>query len=396
MRPLDGLRVLDFSRVLAGPMATQILAEYGADVTKVERPGRGDESRDFEPMFEKGPSAYYSAFNRSKRSIAIDLKSPEGRRIAFDLAAKADVVVENFLPGEMAKYGLDYPALAAVNPGLIYVSNTGFGQTGPYSARKGYDTIFQALSGAIDLTGHPDAPPAKVGLPFADMTSGLWIAISVLTGLVGRNSSGKGTHVDLSMMDVQVSLLALPAARYFALGETPTRTGTAHLGRVPSAAYACRSGGWLFISASDQHWQPLCEVLGLDSFLADEALARNRTRVQRRTEVEATLSAAIALRDRSELAEALRQAGVPAGEVNTVPEILEDPHTRAREMVGHFDQPGRGETPGLRTPARLSAYDPPNFAAPPALGQDSRSILAEELGLDDTTIAELFRKGAVA
>lgn len=396
MRPLDGIRVLDFSRVLAGPMATQILAEYGAEVTKVERPGTGDESRDFEPRFEGGASAYYSAFNRSKRSIAIDLKSAEGRRLAFDLASQVDVVVENFLPGEMAKYGLDYAALLAVNPGLVYVSNTGFGQSGPYRDRKGYDTIFQALSGAIDLTGHPDGPPAKVGLPFADLTSGLWIAISVLTGLVGRGLSGKGTHVDLSMMDVQVSLLALPAARYFALGETATRTGTGHLGRVPSAAYRCQGGDWLFISASDQHWAPLCEVLGLRDLLADTELAKNRNRVRRRDQVEAALTAAVARRSRAELAEALRAKGVPAGEVNTVPEILNDPHTQARDMVQNFPQPGHGDTPGLRAPARLSAYDPPRFETPPALGQDTHTILAQDLGLDAATIADLFRKGAVA
>lgn len=396
MRPLDGIRVLDFSRVLAGPMATQILAEYGAEVTKVERPGTGDESRAFEPQFENGPSAYYSAFNRSKRSIALDLKSAEGCKLAFDLAAQADVVVENFLPGEMAKYGLDYAALSAVNPGLVYVSNTGFGQTGPYAARKGYDTIFQALSGAIDLTGHPNGPPAKVGLPFADLTSGLWIAISVLTGLMGRVQSGKGTHVDLSMMDVQVSLLSLPAARYFALDETPTRTGTGHLGRVPSAAYRCKAGDWLFISASDQHWLPLCAVLGLTDLMADAELAKNRSRVARRAEVEAALTGAIGQRERAELAAALRAQGVPAGEVNTVPEILNDPHTRARDMIGQFEQPGLGPLPGLRTPARLSAYDPPRFEPPPELGQHSRAILAAELGLDDQTIAELFQKGAVA
>ncbi|MDQ1850461.1 CaiB/BaiF CoA-transferase family protein [Gemmobacter fulvus] len=396
MRPLDGIRVLDFSRVLAGPMATQILADYGAEVTKVERPGTGDESRTFEPHFQDGPSAYYSAFNRGKRSIALDLKSPEGRKLAFDLAARTDVVVENFLPGEMAKYGLDYAALSAVNPGLVYVSNTGFGQSGPYRNRKGYDTIFQALSGAIDLTGQPDGPPAKVGLPFADLTSGLWIAISVLSGLMGRAQSGRGTHVDLSMMDVQVSLLALPAARYFALGETPTRTGTGHLGRVPSAAYACRDGGWLFISASDQHWEPLCAELGLDTLLADAELARNRHRVRRRDAVEAALRAAIAARDRAELAEALRARGVPAGEVNTVPEILNDPHTQAREMIDHFDVPGRGATPGLRNPALLSGWDTARFSPPPQLGEHSRQILSQELDLTEDEIDALFRKGAVA
>ncbi|KMK65131.1 CaiB/BaiF CoA-transferase family protein [Puniceibacterium sp. IMCC21224] len=396
MRPLDGIRVVDFSRVLAGPMATQILAECGAEVTKIERPGTGDESRVFEPMFEGGQSAYYSAFNRSKRSIAVDMKSDAGRQVAFDLAAQADVLVENFLPGGMDKLGLGYDAVAAVNPGLIYVSNTGFGQTGPYKDRKGYDTIFQALSGVIDLTGHSGGAPAKVGLPFADLTSGLWIAIAALTGLVGRAAHGKGCHVDLAMMDVQVSLLTLPAARHFALGETPERTGTEHPGRVPSAAYQCNDGAWLFISASDQHWPVLCDVLGLTAMAQDAGLARNRDRVGRREAVMAALSAAIATRNREELAESLRAAGVPAGEINTVPEILNDRHIKARGMVDSFDDPDRGPTPGLRTPARFSGYDLHRFEAPPKLGGDTRTILADELGLTPDQIAALYEKGIVA
>lgn len=396
MRPLDGIKVVDFSRVLAGPMATQILAECGAEVTKIERPGTGDESRIFEPVFDGGQSAYYSAFNRSKRSVAVDMKTPEGRQLAFDIAAQADLLVENFLPGGMDRLGLGYEALSKVNPGLVYVSNTGFGQTGPYRDRKGYDTIFQALSGVIDLTGHPDGPPAKVGVPFADLTSGLWIAIASLTGLLGRAQSGKGCHVDLAMMDVQVSLLSLPAARHFALGETPTRTGTEHLGRVPSAAYLCADGSWLFISASDQHWPILCDVLGLTEMGADPGFAKNRDRVTRRDEVTAALSAAMAGRDRTELANALRAAGVPAGEVNTVPQILNDPHMQARGMVGSFDDPDRGATPGLRTPARFSGYDPHRFEAPPKLGADTRSILADELGLTAEQIAALYDKGIVA
>lgn len=396
MRPLDGIRIVDFSRVLAGPMATQILAEFGAEVTKIERPGSGDESRNFEPSLEGGMSAYYSAFNRSKRSIAVDMKTEEGRQLAFDLAAQADVLVENFLPGGMDKLGLGYAALAEVNPGLIYVSNTGFGQSGPYRDRRGYDTIFQALSGVIDLTGHPDGPPAKVGVPFADLTSGLWIAIAALTGLMGRVTSGRGCHVDLAMMDVQVSLLSLPAARHFALGETPTRTGTEHPGRVPSAAYQCKEGDWLFISASDQHWPVLCDVLGLSELAQDESLRKNANRVTRRDEVTAALSSAIVIRERMELAESLRAAGVPAGEVNTVPEILQDEHIRARGMVGRFADPDRGATPGLRTPARFSGYDTHRFEAPPKLGADTHTILADELDLTADQIAKLYEKGIVA
>ncbi|MBW6417032.1 CaiB/BaiF CoA-transferase family protein [Celeribacter sp. PS-C1] len=392
MRPLDGIKVVDFSRVLAGPMATQILADSGAEVIKVERPGKGDESRTFAPFFDEGQSAYYSAFNRGKTSIAIDLRNSEGQAIALELAAQADVLVENFLPGTMDRMGLGYETLRAINPGLVYVSNTGFGQTGPYKDRKGYDTVFQALSGVIDLTGFPDGPPAKVGVPFADMTSGLWIAISALTGLMGRQVSGQGCHVDLSMMDVQVSLLSLPSAWYFADGITPTRTGTEHLGRVPSAAFECTGGEWIFISASDQHWAALVDVLDLT---VPQSWSEMAVRVAEREEVMRVLRAAIRERDRSVLAEALRRGDVPVGEVNTVPEILADPHTQSRGIVGSFDDTNGRPTPALGTPGRYSGFDGPRFQAPPELGQQTTQIL-RKLGRDADDIEELKRKGVVA
>ncbi|WP_446034364.1 CaiB/BaiF CoA transferase family protein, partial [Streptomyces olivaceus] len=300
-RPLEGVTVLDFSRVLAAPMATQILAELGATVVKVERPGGGDETRGFEPRLPHGESAYFFAFNRGKRSVALDLKDPRGRDVARRLAARADVVVENFLPGAMDRLGLGYDDLAAGNPGLVYVSATGFGQSGPDRTRKGYDTVFQALSGVMAMTGEPDGPPSKTGIPVADMTSGLWVAIAVLTGLAGRGVSGRGRHFDVSMMDVQLSLHALNAARLFALDEDPARTGTQHPGRVPSAAFETADGGWLHISGSDQHWVPLCEVLGLDGLAADPELRHNAGRVARREDVMTALRAAIARRERDPL-----------------------------------------------------------------------------------------------
>jgi crotonobetainyl-CoA:carnitine CoA-transferase CaiB-like acyl-CoA transferase len=389
VKPLAGVRILDFSRVLAGPFATQVLAELGAEVTKVERPRTGDESRSFEPQLPHGESAYFFALNRAKRSITLNLKALRGQDIARRLAAKADVVVENFLPGEMAKHGLDYAALSAINPRLIYVSNTGFGQTGPYRDRNGYDTVFQALSGVMALTGYPDAPPAKVGLPFADLTSGLWIAISILTGLIGRAATGRGCHVDLAMMDVQTSLLTIAAARLFALDEDPQRAGTEHAGRVPSAAFLCRDGGWLHISGSDQHWASVCRVLDLGGLGADPGLAANAARVARRDEVMAAMRTAIAARDRTPLAEALRALGVPAGEVNSVREILGDPHVKARGMVAGFDHPTEGRFPALRNPLRFKGFDDPATGTPPLLGADTDAILAAELGLAAAEIAEL-------
>ncbi|ONI81505.1 CoA transferase [Actinosynnema sp. ALI-1.44] len=398
MLPLSGITVLDFSRVLAGPMATQVLAELGADVIKVERPGSGDESRQMQPVLPSGESAYYFAFNRGKRSVAIDLKTDNGRQLATDLAGTVDVVVENFLPGGMDRLGLGYSELSAANPGLVYVSCTGFGQRGPYSGRKGYDTVFQALSGLMALTGHPDSPPAKAGVPVADMTSGLWIAIAVLTGLVGRGSTGTGRHMDLSMMDVQVSLLALAAARLFALDEDPHRTGTEHPGRVPSAAFACSDGKWLHISCSDQHWLPLCETMVVPTLAEDADLRHNAGRLAQRERVMAVLTAAFAQRPRAELATALRAAGVPVGEVNTVREILADENTVGRGMVGDFEHPVAGSFPALRTPLRMSDMD--DYAAlpvgtPPRLGADTGDVLRDRLGLSDSEIDALRREGAI-
>jgi len=395
MTPLKGTVVLDFTRVLAGPMATQILAELGAEVIKVERPRAGDESRHWEPALPGGDSAYFFAFNRGKRSITLNLKSPSGQQIARDLARGADVLVENFLPGDMEALGLGYAALAAENPRLVYVSNTGFGQDGPYCDRKGYDTIFQALSGVMALTGHPDGPPAKVGVPFADLTSGLWIVIAVLAGLAGRAASRQGSHIDLAMMDVQVSLLTIAAARLFALGEEPQRTGTEHPGRVPSAAFRCRDGLFLHISGSDQHWPAICATLGLDALAADGALAANAGRIGERARVMAAMTDAVASRDRAALAEALRGADVPAGEVNSVGEILADPHTVARGMVANFDHPTAGSFPALRTPLREAGGTPPPLGTPPLLGADTDAVLAERLGLDAAAIAALRAEQAI-
>jgi crotonobetainyl-CoA:carnitine CoA-transferase CaiB-like acyl-CoA transferase len=395
LKALAGIRVLDFSRVLAGPLATQLLAELGAEVIKVERPGVGDESRDWEPRTSAGESAYFFSVNRGKRSITLDLKTPRGIEIAAELAAQADVVVENFLPDYMDKLGLGYAALSKGNPQLVYVSATGFGQTGPYRDRKGYDTIFQALSGIMSLTGHPDGPPAKVGVPFADLTSGLWIAICVLTGLVGRASSGRGCHVDFSMLDAQVNLLTIAAARLFALGEDPQRSGTEHPGRVPSAAFQCRDGGWIHISGSDQHWPALCEVLDLAELAGDASLRRNGGRLRARERVMSALSSAMAKRDRAELVARLIAADVPVGEVNSVRETLQDPHVLARGMQQSFHHPVQGEFPALRQPLQMTGFDDPYVGTPPQLGADTKDVLQRYLGLDDQAVQDLKTAGVV-
>ncbi|MEU4654052.1 CaiB/BaiF CoA-transferase family protein [Streptomyces sp. NPDC023723] len=393
--PLAGITVLDFSRVLAAPLATQILAELGAAVIKVERPGGGDETRGFEPRLPHGESAYFFAFNRGKRSVTLDLKDPRGRDAARRLAARADVVVENFLPGAMDRLGLGYPDLSADHPGLVYVSATGFGQSGPDRMRKGYDTVFQALSGVMAMTGEPDGPPSKAGVPVADLTSGLWVAIAALTGLAGRAGTGRGRHFDVSMMDVQLSLQALNAARLFALDEDPVRTGTEHPGRVPSAAFRTADGGWLHISGGDQHWSALCSVLGLEALGADAGLRRNAGRVARRDEVMGALRAAIAGREREPLLKELRAADVPAGEVRGVREALADPHVRARGVVTGFEHPTEGAFQALRTPLRETGGAPAPAGTPPLLGADTEAVLAEVAGFDDDEIAGLRAAGVI-
>lgn len=396
MKPLEGLRVLDLSRVLACPFATMLLAELGAEVIKVEQPGAGDETRGFEP-FATGPggervSAYYLACNRAKRSVTVDLRHPEGREVVRALAARADALVENFPVGTLARRGLGWEDMRAVNPRLVYLSCTGFGQDGPYSRRKGYDTVFQAMGGLLSLTGERGGGPVKPGLPVADLSSGLWAAFALLAALLGRERTGAGGRVDLSMLDAQVALLTIAAARFFALGEVPPRMGTEHPGRVPSASFACADGRWLHITASDQHWAPLCRALGLPE---DAALGSNAARVERREEVMAMLSGALGRMTRAEAVAALDAADVPNGPVLALDEVLADPHVRARGCVREFDHPALGPFPALALPFRLDGWDGPEVGAPPALGADTDAVLRDLLGYDAARVTRLRGEGAI-
>ena len=391
MKPLQHLTILDLSRVLACPFASMILAELGATVIKVEQPGAGDETRSFEPQLEKD-SAYYVACNRSKASITVNLRKPEGQAIVRGLAQKADVVVENFPTGTLGRYGLDYATLSGLNPKLVYVSCTGFGQTGPYAHKKGYDTVFQAMGGLMSLTGEKGGGPVKPGLPVADLTSGLWIAIGILAMLAGREKTGKGAHLDFSMLDGQVSLLTLAAARYFALGEIPPRLGTEHPGRVPSATFQCRDGRFAHITASDQHWAPLCQALDLHF---DLDLSTNEARVEHRGIVMKAMTDAILKLDRGDLMKKLDDVEVPIGPVNDIAEVLSDPHVRARKLVGSFDYPGVGEFKALAIPYKFLGWDNPEIGAPPALGADTARILETMLGYSGEQISALKAAKAI-
>ncbi len=398
MRPLEGLKILDLSRVLACPFASMILAEMGAQVIKVEQPVTGDETRHFEPRVagEHGSeSAYFFAFNRSKQSITVNLRSQEGQKIIRDLAGQADVFLENFPVNTLKKYNLHYEAIKEHNPDIVYVSCTGFGMTGPYSPRKGYDTVFQAMGGIMSLTGERGGGPVKPGLPVADLTSGLWVVIAILTALVGKDRSHHGCHVDFSMFDGQVGLLSLAAARYFSLGEVPARLGTEHPGRVPSAAFECADGRWVQITGSDQHWRPLCELLGLDEWATDPLLAKNVERVRRRGEVMAQLQLAIGKLNRATLCELCDERGVPAGPILSVDEIFADPHVLSRELVQRFTHPQVGEFEGISVPFKFTGYDNPVMGRPPLLGEHTDKILMEKLGLTQAQILGLKQLKAI-
>ena len=397
MKPLDGLLILDLSRVLACPFASMVLAELGARVIKVEQPGTGDETRAFEPQLARD-SAYYFACNRSKESIAVNLRSEEGRRIVRELAARADVFVENFPVGTMKRWGLSHEVLLGENPRLVYVSCTGFGQTGPYREKKGYDTVFQAMGGLMSLTGERGGGPVKPGLPVADLTSGLWVAIAILASLHARAKDGKGCYVDFSMLDGQVSLLTIAAARYFALGEVPPRLGTEHPGRVPSAAFRCADGRFAHITASDQHWQPLLEALGLEGTRlgTDPVFSDNAGRVENRAAVMEQLTRAVAGLTRAQLIEKLDEADVPVGPVNDLAEILNDPHVAARGLVRSFSYPGVGDFKGLGVPYKFAGRDDPQVGRPPTLGEHTDSLLSELLGYSPETISRLKATKAVA
>ena len=399
MKPLNGVTILDLSRVLACPFASMVLAELGAEVIKVEQPGAGDETRSFEP-FAEGPggervSGYYMSCNRSKRSVTVNMRHAEGRAIIRGLAAQADVLVENFPPGTLKRRGLDWPSLREVNPRLVYLSCTGFGQTGPYAKRKGYDTVFQAMGGLMSLTGERGGGPVKPGLPVADLTSGLWVAIAILSALRGRDATGKGGYVDFSMLDGQVALLTIAAARLFALNEVPPRLGTEHPGRVPTASFRCADGRFLHITASDQHWLPLCRAVGLEALAADEGLSTNAGRLARREEVMQALSAAMAKLTRAEAVAALDAVDVPNGPVLAIDEVVADPHVQARGMIGHFGHPALGEFPALRIPYRFEGWDDPEISRPPLLGEHTEEVLMRRLGYDPARIAMLREEGAI-
>ncbi|RUP00406.1 CaiB/BaiF CoA-transferase family protein [Hyphomicrobium sp.] len=378
-KPLAGLRVLELARVLAGPWAGQTLADLGASVIKIERPEGGDDTRTWGPPFiadDDGPgsAAYFHATNRGKRSIAIDYEKPEGRSIALALATKADVIIENFKVGGLAKYGLDYPAISAVNPGVIYCSITGFGQSGPYAPRAGYDFIVQGMGGIMDLTGAPDGEPQKIGVAFADIFTGVYGTIGILAALHRRDATGIGAFIDMALLDTQVAVLANQAMNYLASGKEPRRLGNAHPNIVPYQVFHAADGPIIIAAGNDGQFCRVCELLGLSHLGADERFKTNARRIANRSELIALLSAEIGKRGSAELLAALEAAGVPAGPVNKLDEVFADPQIVARQMRRDLERDRGAAVPTVRSPIVIDGEPCVAETASPKLGEHTAQV----------------------
>ncbi|MCP3733483.1 CoA transferase [Sphingomonas sp. RP10(2022)] len=401
--PLAGLKVLDLSRVLAGPWCTQILGDLGAEVTKIEQPGQGDDTRRWGPPFlDDGSrdSAYYLCANRNKRSAAIDLADPRGAALIRRLAIDADVVVENFRVGGLVKYGLDHASLTTLNPRLIHCSITGFGQDGPYRDRGGYDFLVQGMSGLMSVTGHPDGEPGggplKVGVPISDLVTGLYAATSILAALAHRDRTGEGQHIDMALLDTQVSLLANQASNWLNGGQQPRRLGNRHPNVVPYQDFACADGDVLVALGNDRQFRDFCALLGLPEVAADARFRDNSGRAAHRDALEAALCPVIATWQAADLIAAMEAAKLPGGKVNTIPEILADPQIAARGLIQPMTRSDGTPVRVLGYPGRFSRTPPDYRRAPPRSGEDSRAVLRDLLGLSDEDITTLIGEGVVA
>ena len=392
---LAGLTVLDLSRVLSGPFATMTLADLGADVVKIEQPGTGDDTRQWGPPFQGDEAAYFLSVNRNKRSLAVDLKSADGLALVRDLARRADAVVENFRPGTAARLGLGYDDLAAENPGLVYASISGYGQTGPDSHRAGYDAIAQARSGIMSVTGEADGPPVRVGVSSADLVAGMWAVIGILAALRERDRSGQGQWVDISLLDGSVSWLTYVASGYFATGTRPPRYGSAHPTIAPYQGFATKDGDLMLAVGNDAIWRRFASVAGLADLLEDPRFTTNPLRVEHRDELLPLVADAMAARTSVEWVEVLDAAGVPVGPIQTVDEVVTDPQVLARGMIGEVKHPTAGTVRTIGCPVRLTATPPQVRTAPPLLGQHTDDGLAE-LGVDQERLAAFRASGAVA
>ena len=405
---LAGIQVLDLSRVLAGPWCTQILADLGADVVKVERPGVGDDTRHWGPPFlqdadgqDTTQASYFTACNRNKRSVTIDMASEDGQQLIRQMALQADVLVENFKVGGLAQYGLDYASLAALNPRLIYCSVTGFGQDGPYAERAGYDLMVQAMTGLMGITGRADSEPGggplRVGVAVIDLFTGVYASTAVLAALHARQQSGRGQHIDMALLDVGMAMLANQGASFLATGKTPVRQGNSHPSLAPYQDFATQDGSMLLAIGNDGQFARFCAAAGQPQWAQDPRFASNRLRVEHRQELIPAMQAVTRTRSTADWIALLEDKAVPCGPINTIAQAFGDAQVQARGLRIELPRAagdGISHISGVASPLRLSEHPPVLRHAPPALGQHTDEVLAE-MGLDAAHIAQLRSSGVV-
>jgi len=384
--PLAGIKVLDMSRILAGPSSTQLLGDYGADVIKIERPGVGDDTRKWGPPYVKdsegndsSESAYYLAANRNKRSVGVDLSTPEGAALIKQLAAKADVLVENYKLGGLKKYGLDYEAIKAVNPSIIYCSITGFGQTGPNAHLPGYDLMAQGYGGIMSLTGEPDGTPMKVGVGIADVMCGMYAASAVLAALRHRDQTGEGQYIDVALVDSQIAWLINEGTNYLQSGEVPRRRGNQHPNIVPYQAFAAKDGHLLVAVGNDSQFKRFCDVIGTPALAEDPAFATNRARITNREALLPQIEMQMARMGKQELLDAMKSNNVPCGEINNLEEVFDSPQVAARGMRVKMDHP-HSEIELIGNPVKFSKTPVSYRKAPPLCGADTDEVIEDWLG----------------
>jgi len=406
MGALSHLRVLDLSRVLAGPWSGQILADLGAEVIKVERPGSGDDTRAWGPPFLKdsrgentSEAAYYLSANRNKRSVTIDFTRAEGQRLVRELAAKSDILIENFKVGGLAAYGLDYESLRQINPNLIYCSITGFGQTGPYAKRAGYDFMIQGLGGLMSLTGRPEgedgAGPVKVGVALTDILTGLYSTVAILAALAHRDQHGGGQHIDMALLDVQVACLANQAMNYLTTGTAPRRLGNAHPNIVPYQDFPTADGDFILTVGNDGQFRKFAEVAGQPQWADDPRFSTNKQRVANRAELIPLIRQATVFKTTAEWVSQLETAGVPCGPINDLAQMFADPQVIARGLAIDIPHPLAGSVPQVASPIRLSRTPVEYHSAPPLLGEHTGQILGSVLGLAEDDIHRLRQAGVL-
>lgn len=403
--PLAGIRVLDLSRILAGPWCTQVLADLGAEVIKVERPGTGDDTRAWGPPFVRTPqgaetrdSAYFMGTNRGKKSVTLDIASAQGGRIARELAARCDVVIENYKFGDMKRYGLDYESLAALEPRLVYCSITGFGQTGPYRERAGYDFMIQAMGGLMSVTGErddlPGGGPQKCGVPIADIMTGMYATVAIVSALRERDQSGLGQFIDMALLDSQVAWLANQGLNYLVSGQVPKRWGNAHPNLTPYQAFPTKDGNLILAIGNDGQFQRFCEVAGLQIARLPQFID-NRARLAHRDELVAILARAMKERTTTDWMRSLEENNVPCGPINTIDQVFADPQVAARGLRFELPHAAAGRVPQVANPIRFSRTSVEYGLAPPMLGEHTQQVLGELLDMGSEEVTALKGRGVL-